>query len=298
MTEYLPKLALVVALTHAFRSLSVRVGPRWAGLALGLPCSTAIALVGSGSDQGVAYAREMAETSLLGLVGAVAVPLAYARSVSNRWKFPWPPLMAVGAYMVSASIAGLLAPRGSGLGLVVALLAVTAATAMAGRIAIPEAARRVRVALGPRARTCAIRTTVPALCLLASLTMGRAFGPGVAGLTSTFPALTLTVLILTHLEGGAGAVVRIARTLPPANLGMLAFLGVFGRGVGPIGLAGGTALAYLAAVATLGLVAWLAEEDGGRVAPMVRPGRPLTIAIAPSPRSGRTFSPRLESLAA
>ncbi len=298
MSEHLTKLALVVALSHGFRTLSARVGPRWSGLALGLPCSTAIALVGSGSDQGVDYARSMAETSLLGVVGAVVLPLAYARAIGRRWWFPWPPLAAVASFLAAASAAGLLAPPGGGSGLPLALMAVLSATALAGRIAIPEASRRVQVALGHPARTWAIRTVVPAACLLASLTLGRAFGPGVAGLMCTFPGLTLTVLLLTHLEAGPGAVVRLARTLPPANLGMVAFLGTFHGAIARFGLAGGTAFAYLAALATLAFVAWFAEEGVLTSIRIRLRDRSSLPALPPWPRSGRRFSPLVERLAA
>ncbi len=298
MSEHLMKLALVVALTHGFRTLSTRVGPRWGGLALGLPCSTAVALVGSGSEQGVDYARAMAETSLLGLVGAVALPLAYARAIGRRWGFPWPPLVAVGAFLAAASLAGVLAPPGSGSGVPFALMAVLSATALAGRIAIPEASRRVQVALGHPARTWAIRTMVPAACLMASLLLGRAFGPGVAGLMSTFPGLTLTVLLLTHLEAGPGAVVRLARTLPPANLGMVAFLGSFHWGIARFGLSGGTGLAYLASIAALAFVAWFADVESRPALRRTGRGRSALPDLHPWPKSGRQFSPLVERLAA
>ncbi len=107
---------------------------------------------------------------------------------------------------------------------------------------------------------------------------------------STFPGLTLAVLVVTHLEAGPAVASRMARSLPPANLGMIAFLAVF-RFCGPaIGLAGGTACGYAGSILTLLVVERL-----------FRPARPDPIHRArntrrPGRRPGQParFSPRIE----
>ena len=85
MIGHLWKLALVVALSHGYRVVGRTVGPRWAGLITALPCSTAVALLGGGSDRGVGYAVAMANTCWVGLAGASALPLAFASATVAGW---------------------------------------------------------------------------------------------------------------------------------------------------------------------------------------------------------------------
>lgn len=286
MSAYLVKIALVVAMTHGFRALSRTIGPRWGGLALGLPCSSAIALVGGGCERGVDYSVAMAEASLIGLVGAVAVPLAYAGAIGRGWRIPWPTALAVGAYLAAATVAGRLCTPGGGASLGVSAFAVLAATWLATRIAVTHASEwRGSDASTPR--VIAIRTMVPVACLVASTAMGDVSGPGGAGLMSTFPGVTLTVLSLTHLEAGPAEAIRMARALPAGNLGMVAFLAVFRFACPEIGPAWAAAIGYLAALAMLGLVARIGDLGAGGV------GR-----LAPWPRVGRKLLPAAEPLAA
>jgi hypothetical protein len=126
---------------------------------------------------------------------------------------------------------------------------------------------------------------------------------------SAFPAVTLTVLVLTKLEAGTTAALRMARALPMSNLGMVAFLFVFRLGCPTMGLASGAACSYLASIVTLGTLAVL-ENRRGPIAPRSfrrgdagesRPiGRPsFAGSLRPSwPRAGRRFSPLVESFAA
>jgi hypothetical protein len=157
-------------------------------------------------------------------------------------------------------------------------------------------------------RTLGLRTLVPVACLSASIILGRALGPSGAGLMSAFPAVTLTVLVVTELESGAIAAIRMARALPMANLGMVAFLVVFRLGCPAMGLAAGVIGSYLASLFTLGLVVVLEHRRGwtairtsrrGDAYPRWATGRPsLDDPIRPSwPRAGRRFSPLVESFA-
>ena len=66
--------------------------------------------------------------------------------------------------------------------------------------------------------------------------------------------MSLTVLVVTHLEAGPVAASRLARALPPGNLSMISFLAVFRFGCPQLGLAWGAALGYAAALATLVVV--------------------------------------------
>jgi hypothetical protein len=254
MSAHLAKIVLMVVMSQGFRSLGRISGPRMAGLALGLPCSTAVALVGCGLDQGIDYAVLMSGTSLIGLAGAVALPMAYVRAVTRGWRLHRAILLGVASYLIVALSVGRLLPGRGDASLAVALLAVVTACVAAGRMRVGHGAKKPSGKSLPTASTRLLSAVVPIACLLAAIGMGEAFGPEVAGLMSTFPGVTLTVLCLTHLECGPSSAIRMARALPTGNLGMVAFLATF-RFVSPsLGLVWGTVLGYLATLVILALV--------------------------------------------
>jgi hypothetical protein len=301
MGAHLGKIALMVVMTHGFRAMGRLSNPRWAGLALGLPCSTAVALVGGGSDRGVDYAVAMSGTSLIGLAGAVALPMAYARAIGRGWRLHWALLVGIATYLVIALSAGRLLPASGDASLGVASIAVLGAVWASGRtrvVEFPEQGRRGRL---PTMPIRVLRTVVPIVCLLGSLAMGEAFGPQVAGLMSTFPGVTLTVLLLTHIESGPDSAIRMARALPAGNLGMVAFLAAFRFGCPTFGLLWGTVSGYLAAMAMLALVLsfgslralvrrWLRDWNDSKVS--------RDLSRVAWPREGRRFSPFLETFGA
>jgi hypothetical protein len=297
MSAHLGKIALMVMMTHGFRSLGRLSSPRWAGLALGLPCSTAVALVGGGADRGIDYAVVMSGTSLIGLTGAVALPMAYALAVLRGWRLPWAIGLGVASYLVVALAVGRLLPGRGDASLGVALMAVVAAAVMASRMRVGDGAEPTRRRPRPVASTRVLRTVVPIACLLASLGMGELAGPEVAGLMSTVPGVTLTVLCLTHLEAGPVSAVRMARALPAGNLGMVAFLAAFRFGCPSLGLAWGTLLGYVASLAILAVVV---SFDGVRDFVLKRLERPTGFrgpSRPPWPKACRRFSPLLEPCA-
>ena len=104
------------------------------GWRLGLPCSTAVALVGGGVDRGVDFAVKMSGDSLLGLAGAEALPMAYSRAIGRGWKLRWALGFAVGSYLLVAIVAGRLLPSSGDGSLAVAALAVLSAVWITGRI--------------------------------------------------------------------------------------------------------------------------------------------------------------------
>ena len=298
MSAHLGKIILMIVMTHGFRTMGRLSSPRWAGLALGLPCSTAIALISGASDRGVDYAVAMSSNSLIGLAGAVALPMAYARAVVGRWRLPWAILLGVATYLVVALTAGRILPGNGWANLGVALLAVLGAMGMASRIRPARSVVNSRSRTMPRLVVRLLRTIVPIICLSSSLVLGELLGAQVAGLMSTFPGMTLTVLLLTHLEAGAEPALRMARALPVGNLGMIAFLASFRFGCPSLGLVWGSFLGYGSALLILALVvsfdqhrlilrhslsAWISAQFRRESTRMSWP------------REGRRFSPFLES---
>jgi hypothetical protein len=122
-------------------------------------------------------------------------------------------------------------------------------------------------------------------------------GTGWAGVLMTFPSMSLTLLVLTSLERGPDAAIRMGQVLPLGNLSMIAFLVVFGVGSPAYGLAGGTFAAVLAALAPLPGVAWWTRraEVLGDISSLA-PRPHVSLSRRRGDRAHR-FSPRFEALA-
>jgi hypothetical protein len=249
------KCVTLIAVIHAFRLIGRRAGPRASGLILGLPSSTAILLVLCGREKGTAPALEMANANLLGLIAAVALPLAYAQAVRRGWSLPAALGAAVAAYVAVASILGIVHPDGSAHRLGLAFASILAASWLVSRIGIPVDDAPAR---SPSARwIAAVRTIIPVLYVIVVGIVTGVASPRWAGLVSTFPSMSTAVLAVTHLEEGAVPASRIARALPPANLSTAAFLAAFRLGSPSLGMASGVLCGYFAALINLVAIEWL-----------------------------------------
>jgi hypothetical protein len=281
--ELVIKCLTLIAVIHGLRSLCRRLGPRACGLLLGLPSSTAILLVLCAGERGPAGAVEMAEASLLGLIAAVSLPIAYAHSVRRGWGLAAALGAAVAAYVGVASGLGALASDDFRLRLVVSFGSILIASYVAARIGAPaEAPRRSRRS----ARAIALlRTLVPMAYVAIVGLVGGLAGPRWAGLVSTFPSMSTVVVAATHLEAGAAEASRIARALPPANLSTAAFLAAFRFGCPALGLGWGTLCGYAAALVNLAAVELIPRalrRRPARSAPGWRPHRADPPGMQPS----------------
>jgi hypothetical protein len=250
--ELVIKCITLIVVIHGLRSLGRRLGPRACGLLLGLPSSTAILLVLCGRERGSAGAVEMADASLLGLIAAVSLPIAYAQAVRRGWGLAAALAAAIAAYVGVASGLGYLAPDDSSLRMGVSFGSILTASYLAARIGVPGDAGRRKAPSG-----CWIgllRTVIPVVYIGIVGLVGGLAGPRWAGLVSTFPSMSTVVVAVTHLEAGAPEASRIARALPAANLSTAAFLAAFRFGCPALGLGWGTLCGYAAALINLAAV--------------------------------------------
>lgn len=295
MMGHLGKIALVIGLSHAYRLAGRALGPRWAGLIVALPGSTAVTLVGGGAEHGSNHALQMAEACWTGLAAASWLPLAFAAAtIAGRGRCQ-ATAAAVLAYPVALMGVGLLAHLW-GEPVAPSLAALAAATVVARRLGEPEAARRWERPAPSRRHVWAIRTAIPVTCLATILALGERLGPEWAGVLGTFPSVTLTALILCHVEAGPVAAVRMARALPPGQWAMVAFLATFHGAVPALGLLAGAGLGYLAALASLLAIARSAQPPValswlGQLRYRRADSEP---ALPTWPRLPRRFSPRFE----
>jgi len=258
--ELLMKSALLIAVIHGLRAVGRRIGPRASGLLLGLPSSTAIVLFLGGRERGCAVAAEMAEASLLGLVAAVSLPLAYVQAARRDWRLPAVMAASVAAYLAVASGLGSLQFRGPFECVGLAFGAIALASYRIGRIDVASEGRSGFIR-SPR-WSALVRTTVPAVYVLLVGLAGEAASPSWSGLVSTFPSMSTVVLAVTHLEEGPAAASRIAKALPLANLSTAVFLTVFRFGCPAFGLGWGMLCGYAAAMTSLAAMEWAFRRGG------------------------------------
>src|SRR5262249_1598987 len=159
-----------------------------------------IVLLLCGCDRGSTAATEMAESSLLGLVAAVALPLAYAQAIRLGWRLPVALSAAVAGYLAVAAGFGGVPPVRAMPRFGIALVASLSGSYWARRISIPHGGCAC-VSLSTT-EAMAVRTAIPAIYILVLAIAERVAGPGWAGLVSTFPSMSLVVLVVTHLEAG------------------------------------------------------------------------------------------------
>jgi hypothetical protein len=258
ITGLLFKCVVMIAVIHGLRLLSRRIGPRASGLILGLPSSTAVLLVLCGWEKGSAGATEMADASLLGLVAAVSLPLAYAQAVRLGWHLAIALTCAVTAYLAVASGLGFLQLVGTVECLVISLGALALASHLARRIPIPPASPARGLHSGTW--TVVFRTAIPSAYVAVVGIAATAASPTWAGLVSMFPSMSTVLLAVTHLEEGPVEASQIARTLPPANLSTVVFLAAFRFGCPALGLGWATLCGYLAALTNLAALELLAHH--------------------------------------
>jgi hypothetical protein len=248
------QVAILTGMTNTVRTVGDRFGPRWGGLLLGLPSTTAVLLVTGGWEHGRGEAARASEIALLGLVAAVALPLAYGGAVSLGWGRRGSILAAVVGYLASAGILRAGPDFGAWGGLVLAVAGVTLGCRLARRL--PE------VESGPVRdspwRLLALRGAVPAAFVLGMRGLRTVVGPEWSRMFATFPAMSLAVLVTLHIEGGPGAALGMARSMPRGNLGMIAFLAAFRATCPTLGPLSAAVIGYVAVLATM---AWLIRID-------------------------------------
>jgi hypothetical protein len=248
VAELLVKVLTIVAMTHGLRALSGVAGPRWGGLVLGLPCSTAVVLFFFGRERGVEFAVRASQHSLLGLGGAVALALVYALLSARGWRLAPAMLAAGAAYFLVAGLFLGTAPAHLGWAVALSTAAVAGSCLAARRLPLPPPSAGW---LAPRRwRALTLRTVVPAVCVVSITGLAEVLGHRGAGLMSTFPATFLAVLVVTHLESGARSAAQMAKSYPQGTLSMIGFITVF-RLTSLEGLYRGVAWGYAAALATL-----------------------------------------------
>ena len=245
------QITVMVALTHGFRALERRFGPRRSGLLMGLPSTTALTLVGCGLEGGVEEAIVASETCLIGLVAAISLPVSYARAVAAGSPISRAAASSVLNYVLIALGLWWLPRAGPGASALTAASGLAVACHLAGRVSRVSGLDHDGGGAIAGMWTLAGRTAVPVVYVALIRTIRASVGSAWSGRFITFPGGSLALLVTTHLERGPGPAFRMAVSMPAGGLGTFAFLLAFRFGCPGLGLRWGTAGGYAAAFLAL-----------------------------------------------
>ena len=284
MTLLVVKILATVVMTHGVRAIGGRVGPRWSGLVMGLPSTTAVVLLFLGHERGLLFAVRTIEGAILGIVAAVALALAYAFAAGHRRTALGSLALGVTAYVAAASALGQMTSLGVPSRLAVALAGVALGSVVAKVFQV--SGESTSIVSPSRARSQALRTILPVACLLTTTGLAGAVGKHQAGLLCTFPSTFVAVIVIVHLEAGPATAIRAARAFPRGNLSMIAFLAVVRLSAHRLGLAPAMGVGCLVALTTL----FLMETFASRLFPALTTrkwafDRPETISANIVPQS-------------
>jgi hypothetical protein len=227
-----------------------RWGERAGGVVSGFPAIVGPVLLIVALAHGPRFAAGSANGTLLGLASLAAFAFAYGRlACRHDWRAS---LIAGWAFAALAGLAVGLAAGGAGppAGLLVA----TVTLALARR-ALPAAG------LGPatprpRRRTVAPRMASAALLVALLSAAAGALGPLLGGMLAALPVLACVLVVFTHREAGAPAVIGLLRGLLAGMASFVVFCQLIAMLIVPYGIAPAFEAATVAALGLQALAAY------------------------------------------
>jgi hypothetical protein len=252
MNIVIVKILVIVGLTHALRWVSHIAGPRWGGLIAGLPLTSAVVLLFLAAENGEAFAASAAKSGAVGIAAGAALAMVFAWAVRGGQSLTLALALAGGAFLTVAAMAPLVLtlPQPIPLCIVISTCCLLAAVAQGLQGPDPHVRRTHSTAW----RGIALRTAIPAACVLAVTALSERLGAGFAGLVGTFPCMLTSMLVVTSLEDGPVAAGKLATAFPVGQLATLSFVALFGLLCPAVGVTAALVVGYLAAIATLLIV--------------------------------------------
>ncbi len=229
-----------------------RFGASVGGLLASLPVVAGPILLLFALEHGVAFARESANQTLLGVVALAGFSVTYVWTARQSEHRAWPAVCFVAGactYLLSAAaLAQLAIPT-----LVNPLVAFGGI--LAGRLLLPRHFEADR----PRGRRLSshvallLRMAAAASLVLVLTSLAGSLGPGSAGLLVPFPVASTVLVLATHVENGAGAAGRLLAGFLFGLLGFVAFLTVLTEALA-LGLLWGFGTALAVSLVVQGVV--------------------------------------------
>jgi hypothetical protein len=242
------KLALTPLIVGGSAYAARRWGPAHGGWLIALPLTSGPVAFYLAIEQGPAFAAQTTLGSLVGAIAHCAYVLAYARLAGRGW----PAALGVAslAFVAVGAVGNALAIDSPFilLPLVLVALALTLRRLPPGRAA--------RSTASPPRWDLPARTAIGTAIVLAATLVAPHLGPTVSGIVVAFPVFISILTVFTHRHAGPRAAVSVLRGLITGNLGYAAFFTVLDLTLDPAKLDLPVGVAFVAALATVGVVQW------------------------------------------
>ena len=194
------KLVAVLVVLNVARTLGRWVGPKWSGLVLGLPSTTAVMLVCLTLDHDVAYGVTSAEGAFFGVAAAAVLALVAACALRLRCGFPATLLAAAAAFVASSAALRWLLPAQFAWAASANTVTMLAVAWVAHRL--PATSTVVVRSSRPFVASLLVRTVLPLVCVGTVFALAEQLGSFWSGVLGAFPCSLVAMLILANREGG------------------------------------------------------------------------------------------------
>lgn len=219
------EVAIAPLLVGVASLVALRFGPRWGGLVSGFPAIVGPFLLLSVDRDGAAFAADVADGTLLGLVGFAGYVVVYAwMATIARWE-----LCLLAAWVVAAGLTALLSMVQISTGW--SLLACLAALVAAHQALPPLRARGAEPA--PAWWDVPLRMVLCVVLVVGLEEVAERLGSGAGGLFAALPVLASILAVFTQRDDGPAAVVSLLRGMLEGMGALVAFCLVVGAAVEP-----------------------------------------------------------------
>lgn len=239
---FLLKVIFTVAFVIILSLITERLGPRFAGILLGLPTGTAITLFFFGLEISPEFAAKSAVFNLAGVAAMHLLFFVYYRASinSNKKGIFYAAILSILTYLSAAAILRLI-------GFTIWTSILVPAISIPVTLYLFKDVKDTIVKKKTRLTTNTIltRSLITAAIIIAVTESAKHLGPQWAGLFSAFPTTVFPLMIIIHYTHGAKHVHTILKNIPKSQGAVVFYsLGVFYL-YPKIGIIYGTIIAYL-----------------------------------------------------
>lgn len=240
------KLVLVPALIGAITVASERLGPRIAGVLVGLPVVAGPTVLFLACEQGPVFAARAARATLASEVSVGVFCVLYAVACVRA---PWWTAVAIGwgGFFVGTVVLDRLDPS------LVTATAMACATPLAIVALVPRPELPARP--GPASRVDLLVRMVAGVVLVVGLTaVAHVLGPRGSGLLTVFPVALTILTVFSHRNRGAAFAVHLLRGFAAGLYSLTVFFTTLAIALEALGTGPAFAVAVVASVAVQVLV--------------------------------------------
>ena len=243
------KLLVVPALVLSVTLGARRWGPRVGGFLTSFPIVAGPTMFFFALEQGHAFVRDAARATLMALVAVAVSSLVYSwAALRAPW---WASLAASWASFVVTTLV-LNSRRWPA----VAAFLVALASFFVVRALLPSG-RKVAMPAARSGWDLPLRTLVSVAAVMTLTTLADWLGPRVSGAFTAFPSALGILLVFTHVQQGAGSVIRFLHGFLPGMWGFALFCFVIAISIVPFGTWIAFGLAIVLLIPPQALVLWL-----------------------------------------